>query len=484
MSNTLFCRHRLLTLGTTLILASQSVYLQAAEPVSGAKKQQANRQVGQSKDLLAPAQSKKTGLGPSQLLDLAMRFDKTYQAALAQHRANLEGKNQALAAYLPNVNLTAQANREDSTRSAFGFSSNSTSNPRNFSINLRQALFQPKAWLSYKQAELSNQASELNLRQAKQDLVLRVFQAYVDLLTAQDTLRTLAAQKSAVSQQLEAAKVNFEVGTATITDQQEAQSRFDLIVAQELAAQNQFQVAQVNLEALTGTTLTQVAPLADQTRLSPPSPASLDAWTSKASSHNLQVLIGELQKQITEREVTKAQSGHLPTLDLTAQKLDARQQVFDTATGRPFPVQLESTTVGVVLNVPIFAGGLTQSQVRQQAALLDKSRADAEGAKLQATRAIKSAFLSVQSGLAQVNALNAAVKSSELALASNQLGYEVGVRINIDVLNAQQQLANAKQNLFKAQYDTLVNMLRLQAAVGQLDEDSLKQVDLLFAQNP
>lgn len=416
----------------------------------------------------------------SGLFAQAVNYDKTYQAAMAQHQANLQGKKQALAAFLPNLALNAQLQKENSDRSAFGQTSNSNSNPKAYSLNLRQALFQPKAWETLQQSELANQASALNLQNAKQDLILKLAQAYFDVLAAQDTLDTLSTQKQAITQQLEAAKRNFEVGTSTITDQQEAQARFDLTIAQELAAQNQLQVAQLNLQTLVGPALPRLAPLNPQTSITAPTPSNPESWAEKATQGNLQTLQAQLSKQIAQREVSKARYGHLPTLDLTGQMLDAEQQVFDTATGRPFKVQQESTTLSLILNVPIFAGGLTQSQVQQQKALLDKSGFDLDSARLQSAKAAKAAFLGVQTGLAQINALTTAVKSSELALKANKTGYEVGVRINIDVLNAQQQLASAQQNLFRAKYDTLLNLMRLQASVGQLDEKSLDELRPVF----
>lgn len=419
-------------------------------------------------------------LGLAELFAQAINYDKSYQAAIAQHQANLQGKSQALAAFLPNLALNAQLQKEDSDRSAFGQTSNSNSNPKAYSLNLRQALFQPKAWETFQQSELANQASALSLQNAKQDLILKLAQAYFDVLAAQDTLDTLGTQKQAITQQLEAAKRNFEVGTSTITDQQEAQARFDLALAQELAAQNQLQVAQLNLQTLIGPALPRLAPLNPQTNIQPPQPSSADSWAEKATQGNLQTLQAQLSRQIAQREVSKAQYGHLPTLDLTGQMLDAEQQIFDTATGRPFKVEQESTTLSLVLNVPIFSGGLTQSQVNQQKALLNKSGFDLDNARLQSAKAAKAAFLGVQTGLAQINALSTAVKSSELALKANKTGYEVGVRINIDVLNAQQQLANAQQNLFRAKYDTLLNIMRLQAAVGQLDEKSLLDIQTAF----
>lgn len=414
------------------------------------------------------------------LYQQASQFDKTYLAATAQFQADQEVPKQALGGLLPTLGLTAQAQKVESTQSALGFSSSSSNKPSGYSVQLTQPLFRLQAWETYKQGELKAQIAKLTLQQANQDLLLRLSKAYFAVLAAQKDLDTLEAQKAATIEQLKSAKQNFEVGNATVTDQQEAQAKYDLIVAQEVGANNTLAVKRLELEAITGVPTPRLADLQAQATLVNPENTDPATWADQAKNGNLSAQQAQLAQLIAKREVSKAKEGHLPTLDLTAQYSDGTQQIFDPSTGRPFDVSSTNKTLGLTLNVPIYSGGITQSKVREQAALLNKARYNYDSAIINASQGAKSALLKVTGGLAQVSALQTAVQSSELALKANKTGYEVGVRINIDVLNAQQQLSSAERDLYKAKYDALVSMLELQSAVGQLDEKALAKVNTLL----
>lgn len=416
------------------------------------------------------------------LYNLAKQNDPTFQAAASQLRADLETENQAFSALLPNINFGARIEKQDNTYDAFGMSIEASRNPGTYSLVLNQALFRPQAWETYKQSQLSGEVAKLQFQQAEQELVLRLTRAYFDLLTAQNDLSSIRDQKAAIAEQLALAKANFEVGSATVTDQQEAQARFDLAVAQELAAENQLAQRKLQLETIVGMPVDKLATLAPSTQLSAPSPNTTEAWAEQSRNNNLIAQQARLAKLIAKGESNKAKYGHLPTLDLTAQMVETEQQIFDGNTGRPFDLGVDSTTIGLVMNIPIFSGGGTQSQVRQQAALLEKAMNNVELASRNATQAAKSAFLGVQTSLAQVKALETALASSELALKSNKTAYEVGVRINVDVLNAQQQFNATQRDLSKAKYASLINMLELQAVAGQLNVESVQQINQLLVQ--
>lgn len=415
-----------------------------------------------------------------QLLERAKQSDPAYLAAKNQASADLETENLAKAALLPNLNANVRLEKQDITYDAMGMSVDAKRNPGTYSVTLSQALFRPQAWQSLKQGELIGEIAKLALQRAEQDLMLKVARSYFEVLAAQDELASLLEQKSAVAEQLAFAKANFDVGSATITDQQEAQARFDLVTALEINASNQLATRRLQLESIVGQPVTALAKLEKNITIATPQPNTANEWGQQAANSNLQVQQARLNQLLAKAEIKKAQAGHLPTLDLTAQLVETEQQIFDGNTGRPFDLGVDSTTVGLVMNLPLFSGGGTQAKVRQQAALLDKSRNEAEQATRAATLAGTAAFLGVQSSLAQVRALETAVTSSQLALQSNKTGYEVGVRINIDVLNAQQQLNAAQRDLFKARYSSLINMLELQAAAGQLTPESLKNINQLL----
>lgn len=416
----------------------------------------------------------------SSLFELAKQRDATYRAAAAQLQADLETENQTFSALLPSVNFGARVEKQENTYDAFGMSIDASRNPGTYSLVLNQALFRPQAWESYKQSQLLGEIAKLAFQQAEQNLILRLSRAYFEVLTAQDELASLQDQKAAITEQLAFAKASFDAGSATVTDQQEAQARFDLVIAQELAAQNQLAVRKLQLETITGSPVQSLARLPADTELKMPAQGNADTWAELARNNNLQTQQARLAQLVAKRESRKAQYGHLPTLDLTAQVVETEQQIFDGNTGQPFDLGVDSTTIGLVMNVPIFSGGGTQSKVRQQAALLEKSMNDTDLAHRNATQAAKAAFLGVQTSLAQVKALETAVASSELALKSNKTAYDVGIRINVDVLNAQQQFNSTQRELSKARYSSLINMLELQATTGQLNAAALEQVNDLL----
>jgi outer membrane protein len=321
--------------------------------------------------------------------------------------------------------------------------------------------------------------SEVQFAQSQQDLIVRVAQAYFDVLAAQDTLASVQAQKTAITEQLAAAKRNFEVGTATITDTHEAQARFDLVVAQEIAALNDLEIRRTALQQIIGKPAGPLASLRSGVKLNAPEPANLDKWVQSAEQQNYGVVAQQLGVEIAQREIKRNRAGHYPTVDLVASRSHNNQSGSTlSATGSVS----DTNVVGVQWNIPLFAGFAIDSRVREAIALEDKARADLENARRVAAQGARQAFLGVNAGLAQVRALEAAEVSSQSALESNRLGYQVGVRINIDVLNAQQQLFSTRRDLARARYDAIVNGLRLKSAAGVLKEEDLVQVNTLLQQ--
>lgn len=409
----------------------------------------------------------------------ASAFDAQIAAARAQRDAGLEKLPQGRAGLLPTIGLSANTtwNESDTTLRASGSSVSRNYNSNGWNVSLTQPLFRWQNWVGYKQAELAAALAEMQYVQASQDLILRVAQAYFDVLLAQEALATAQAQKAAITEQLEAAKKSFEVGTATITDTHEAQARFDLALAAEIAAENDLAVKRQALRTLTGQEFDTLKSLPAQVRIESPQPADPGQWAASAESGNPGVRLAETSFEIARRETEKQRAGHYPTLDLVASH-GRSGSGFSSTTGGG--VDVKSSTIGLQLALPLYAGGAVSSKEREAAALLEKARADLDQARRQAALAARQAYLGVSSGLAQIKALEAGVASSQLALESNKLGYEVGVRINIDVLNAQSQLFDTKQKLAKARFDTLLAQLKLKAAAGTLSEADLAAINALL----
>jgi outer membrane protein len=407
--------------------------------------------------------------------------DATYASARSALAAGRERLPQGRALILPTVNLTGntiasnnhvlQRNPNSNIPVTRNFSSSV------FTITMTQPLYRPQNSLQYEQAEFQVAQAEAQFGQAFQDLVVRVSQAYFDVLNAENSLAFVRAQKAAITEQLAQARRNFEVGTTTITDTNEAQARFDLSVSQEIAAQNELELRKQSLQQIVGKLPENLMPLRSTFKMAPPEPARMDDWVATAQKGAYPVRIQEAATEIAAREVERARAGHRPTLDLVA-------TVANSAAGSSVTNGIGSDTrtgtLGVQLAFPIFAGWSVDSRIREALANQERARSDLESNRRQAATLARQSYIGVTNGIAQVRALEQAVTSSETSLASNRLGYEVGVRINIDVLNSQQQLFSTKRDLARARYDTIMNGLRLKAAAGVLTEEDVEAVNRLL----
>jgi outer membrane protein len=413
----------------------------------------------------------------------AKAHDAQYAAARYALQAGLEKLPQGRALLLPTINATAGIT--DTRLATEPFGSNpapSSTRPfynRNYLLSLSQPLFRPQNWLQYNQAEQQVRQSEAVFGQASQDLIVRVAQAYFDVLAAQDTLSLVGAQKAAISEQLAQAKRNFEVGTATITDTHEAQARFDLSTAQEISAQNDLDNKRKTLSQIVGKEYAQLRPLRAQVALSPPNPNNMGEWVTLAEKQAYPVVIQDATTQISLLQARIAKYGHYPTVDLVASYGQAEQTGSATSATS---AQLNTGVIGLQLALPIFQGGAISSREREAAANYEKAKQDLENARRTSVLQAQQSYLSVINGVAQVRALEQALVSSQSALDSNRLGYEVGVRINIDVLNAQQQLFSTRRDLAVARYNTITSHLRLKAAAGSLRDEDLEEVNRALAQ--
>lgn len=404
----------------------------------------------------------------------AVANDAQLAAAKSQLDATTERIPQGRAGLLPSASGSANTTWNDVDSSSSGRSQYGS---HAYSVQLTQPLFRRQNLIQYDQAKLQVMQAEAQYALARQDLILRLSQAYFDVLFARDTLAALVAQKSAVGEQLESAKKNFEVGTATITDTHEAQARYDLVVAQEIAALSDLEVKRHALRQIIGNEPDTLATLRPAARLETPRPEDIQQWAQAAEESALTVQVQRSTLEIAIREREKAHAGHYPTLDLVASYGKSHSGNFTGASS-----SVTSGTLGVQLAIPIYQGGAISSREREAAALKDRALSDLEAARRAAALAARQSYVGVTSGLAQVKALDQALVSSRLALESNNLGYEVGVRINIDVLNAQQQVAVTRRDLAKANYDTLLAQLRLRAAAGTLGEADVVAVNALLEQ--
>ncbi len=429
--------------------------------------------------LLWLASAVATSLHAADLIDIykeARGSDAVYAAARAAWTATQEKLPQGQAGLLPQLTATASTQYNDreirfrsAAPAALGqFNSNA------LTLSLSQPLYRPQNQTVVAQARTQLVQADAQLALAGQELMLRVAQAYFDVLQAQDNVAFAGAQKAAIAEQLAQAKRNFEVGTATITDQHDAQARFDLTVSQEIAASNDLEIKKRAIEQLIARPAPVLARLGGRYVLSQPTPNDMGQWVDDAQQSNLQVQAGQAGLVLAGQEVRRNREGHRPTLDAVA-------SYSESASGSGLQggagTDVTSKVIGLQLALPLYQGGLVNSRIREALANEDKARQDLENARRSAVLATRQAFLGVVNGVAQVKALQAALTSSRSSLDSTRLGQEVGVRTQVDVLNAQQQLFSTRRDLAQATYTYVLSLLRLKAAVGRLAEDDLAQVN-------
>jgi outer membrane protein len=422
-----------------------------------------------------------------ELYDAARSYDATYLGAKALADSAQYKAAQAEALGRPTVGLTAgattaQADPPETKSSSTGQPVAGSGDRRGtttlqLGLNATHPLYNPANGSTIAQAQRSLEVSKTDLETAEQDLIVRVAQAYFDVLASQDNLTTAQTSKKAISEQLASAKRNFEVGTSTITDTREAQARFDLATAQELAADNDLRTKRLALDSIAGRSNTAPKLLAVPVLLPSTANGDIESWVGLAQTQHPLVRKAQLALAIARLETDKARATDGPTVDLNGNLGSNRV----SGSGTSAPGNTLSASVGVLLKLPLYSGGSLQNRIKETLQLEEKSRDDLEAARRGVVQGTRASYYGVQSLLAQVKALEAAESSSQLALEATQLGYKVGVRVNLDVLNAQTQLFNARRDLAKARYDVLVNGLKLRQAAGQLKPEDVTAVNQLLA---
>jgi len=417
-------------------------------------------------------------LTASNLVDVyheALEKDAQYQSARAAYQAAQEKIVQGRAGLLPNINFsfTRQVQEIDTT-----IGPSRTIQNRGMVISATQPIVRFENFIIYTQSKTQVSQAESQFVIAAQDLILRVAQAYFSVLDAQIDVEVAEAQKVAILRQLEQAKRNFEVGIATIVDTNEAQARFDLTLSQEIAARNALEISKRSLQGIINRFPEQIA---HTNEIASELPAlrygSMDEWVHIAEEQNFVLKVQQAAYELASKEVKRMWSQHLPTVDLVAQYSN------QTGIGAQFTgqgIDLTSQSIGVQVNVPVFQGLGTQSKVREAIANQEKAQYDLENTRRTTALQVRQQYLNVTNGIAQVNALKQALISSKTQLDSTILGQEVGVRTEVDVLNAQQQFYSARRDLAKAYHSYLMSRLRLSAEAGELDEEVLQQINAML----
>ncbi|MCP1727127.1 outer membrane protein [Natronospira proteinivora] len=429
---------------------------------------------------------KAEGLGLVEIYQMALENDPRIHQARAQLERAQEATPQARARLLPSVSLSGQVQESWSDGEQIGFDPatqdvglvdfESNTETTSYGVEIRQTLFQWDAWVGLSEAEARVAEAEARYDGALQDLLIRVAEAYFGLLVAEETLATRVTTRESFEMEKERAEFSREVGTASRTDVEEARAALDRARSDEIAAERQLEGAREALYELTGRYIQQVQGPGSDVEPSLPEPGDIDFWVERALDNNPEVVAARFLAESAEGQVRQARSGHYPTLDLVASR-----QWMDSSGDNPFQNQdTVNDNIQLQLNVPLFAGGQTRSQVREAQAGEREAWAGVEIAMREVRRGARDAFLGIRSSVAQISALEQAVRSSEAAVEATEIGVEVGTRSTVDLLNARRELSNARTQLSEVRYAYLIDTLRLQRAVGQLDGEQMEMLGALF----
>lgn len=408
----------------------------------------------------------------------AVQNDAQLLAAAAARDAARELKPQALSFVLPNIQTSAETTKntlrtDPAAPSAFMPGGKKEFNSHYWQVQLVQPLFNWQLIAGLGQADALVRQANNQYSYAEQELMYRTADRYFGVLLAYDNLAFAQAEKAAIGRQLEQAKQRFEVGLIAVTDIHDAQARYDLTVAQEIDARKQVANALEALREVTGTGYENLTPLQENLPLQPPADPDAEDWVKQGVEQNPLVLAAIEAANAAKKEIERQRAGHLPTLDATATYLDSSYNGSRQGTG----YDGEDTIYGLQLKLPIFEGGRTNSLVRQAQKQFMEAQQRLEQQRRATARDTRDAFLAVNVAISQVKAFMAAVVSNQSALEATELGYRVGTRTSVDVLDAERSLYGAKRDLASSRYDYVLSVLRLEQASGQLGRDDLERVN-------
>lgn len=419
----------------------------------------------------------------------ALQSDPLIHEAEARRLASLEARPQARGALFPQISASGDWTKDDSSGTSvdadssgnFGsFSSETDSETTQWQFSLRQTLFRWDQIVGLRRADKIVAKAEADREAAQQDLIVRVTQRYFDVLAAEDRLRAIHANRTAIARQLEQAKQRFEVGLIAITDVQESQAAYDQAVADEIGAKRSLATSREFLREITGEYVSKLSAPSDELPLNSPDPEDEASWIDQAMGQNLALISARLDEKLASDEISFRRNGHYPTIELVA-STGERDVTSDRSINGlpPLPADSDGSndSIGVQFSIPLFAGGVTSSRVREAVYLHRASRENLQRVTRETERQTRDAYLGVLSEISRVRALEQAVQSSQTALEATQAGFDVGTRTIVDVLNSQFALYQAVTNYYQSRYDYILNAMRLRQAAGSLQVQDLEALE-------
>jgi len=430
----------------------------------------------------------------------ALQSDPRIHEAEARRLASLEKQPQARGVLLPQIGLDAGWSKSNSSGNGiqnsvieqppgsgnfvvvpFQFQVDTESQTKQWQFNLRQTIFRWDQIVGLKQADKVVAKAEADREAAQQDLIVRVTEAYFNVLGAEDRLLAIHADRLAIARQLEQAKQRFEVGLIAITDVQESQAAYDQSVANEIAAKRSLATARYLLTEITGAHVADLSAPSEKLPLRNPDPASEQAWLDLALEQNLALVSSRLDERLARDEISFRRNGHYPTVDLVAstgnRDIESDQDTFNGFGALPADSNFDSDSIGIQFSLPIFAGGTTSSRVKEAVYLHRAAREQLQRVTRETDRQTRDSYLGVLAEISRVKALEQAVASARTALDATQAGFDVGTRTIVDVLRSQFNLYQSITNYYQARYDYLLNVMRLKQAAGILEVQDLERLE-------
>ena len=412
----------------------------------------------------------------SDIYELALKNDPLLRAAEATYRAGKENKAQGIAGLLPTLSIGGSTNWneyriEEQLQDQY--------NSNSYYGNINQPIFRLDKWFQFERGTALSESAEAEFAYQQQETMIRVASAYFNVLNSFDNLNAAEAEEKAIQRQRDLAKKRFDVGLAAITEVQETQAAYDLTVVSRIARQAQLDSAQETLTSIIGRDITLLSPLADDFEISLPDPLDRESWVSLGLKNNYQLKSAKLQRDAAQASARASASNHLPQIDLVGRisQSTSKQGKFGGFIQNPlFGIEQDTRQYSIQFNLPLYAGGAISSARRQAYANYDRSKEQAIYTERSTIRDVRSNHFGVQTQVANVTARKQALASAESALKATEVGYEVGTRNTVDLLDAQKRLFQAQRDYASSRYEYIISMLRLKASVGSLNPNDLLNI--------
>jgi len=407
----------------------------------------------------------------AQIYELGLQNDPQLQVARAERDSVRERRPQALAQLRPVLSATGDVSRtHNNVRSSPSGAADSTYNKTGLLLRLSQPLYRKDYWVQLQQSGSQIAQAEANYAAEQQNLVMRVAQAYFDILSAQDTLSFAHAETKAIRRQLDQAQQRFDVGLIAITSVHEAQAAYDKARADEIQADNEVGDAWEALHEIIGDSEKRLAPLTAALPLNMPIPEAIDQWSEMALQQNPRLVARRSATAVARQNIELQRSGHYPTLALVGSHALNRTDASNAS-------DIDTSSIGLQLNVPLYSGGGVTSRTRQARFDFEKAQQNLDKERRAIKRQVRDAYRGVVSSISRVKALKATTVSAKSALEATEAGFEVGTRTMVDVLTEQRNLYRARRDYSRVRYDYILNGLRLKLAAGSLSQVDIESIN-------